>query len=582
MDIFSFITLFGGLAFFLYGMTVMSGSLEKLAGGKLEHMLKKLTSNKLKALALGAGITIAIQSSSAMTVMLVGLVNSGIMELSQTVGLIMGSNIGTTLTAWILSLAGIEGELFWMKMLKPENFSLLFALAGAAMIMISKKQKQKDIGAIFVGFAILMYGMKLMSNAVAPLAEIPEFGNILLVFQNPLLGVLLGALLTAVIQSSAASVGILMVLANTGSISFGMGIPIIMGQNIGTCVTALLSSLGANKNGKRVAVIHISFNLIGTAVCLSALLLVDALVHLEFLNSAMSGFSIAVTHSVFNILTTMILLPLAGVLEKMAYAVVKGETAQESIAVIDENLFNTPSLAISKCEDLTVNMAFISYSATLTALSLLSEFNPKAVKEVLEAEDQIDGYEDKLGGYLVRLSAKNLTEADSSKASELLRNIGDLERIGDHAVNILESAQEMQAKNVQFSPEGQKEVRILSEALDEVLNLTTNAFATDDMALAMRVEPLEQVIDDLVFEVRKNHIHRLQSGICTIELGFILSDILTNMERISDHCSNIATTLIETGRGVYPIHSAQDTLKLIGREEFEKDHQFFKEKYRLH
>jgi len=581
MDVFSFITLFGGLAFFLYGMTVMSASLEKLAGSKLEKFLKKMTASKLNGLLLGMGITIAIQSSSAMTVMLVGLVNSGIMELGQTIGVIMGSNIGTTLTAWILSLSGIESDLVWMRMLKPENFSLVFAFIGAAMIMMAKSRKRKDIGSILVGFAILMYGMKLMSNAVSPLADMPEFASILLAFENPLLGVLVGAVFTGIIQSSAASVGVLMSLTLTGDITYGMGIPIIMGQNIGTCVTALLSSLGANKNGKRVAVVHIAFNLIGTAICLTVLMLVNMVWSLPILDEGMNPVGVAAAHSIFNITTTIVLLPMAKLLEKIAYRVIKGETERHDQIHIDENLFATPSVAISECMNYTVNMAYVAYSMVMTAVELVTKYTQKGSDEVMAAEDQLDMSEDKLGSYLVKLSARDLTEADSLRSSELLRDIGDLERIGDHAVNIMESAQEMQDKSVAFSPAGHKELGILTAALEEVLQVTVNAFATNDSALALKVEPLEQVVDELVFDIRKNHIQRLQSGICTIELGFILSDLLTNLERISDHCSNIASTIVEGERNGFANHAYSKHSKQIQSEEFEVDFRFFKEKYSL-
>ncbi len=584
MDIFSIITLFGGLAFFLYGMTVMSSSLEKLAGSKLEVFLKKMTASKLNSLLLGAGITIAIQSSSAMTVMLVGLVNSGIMELGQTIGLIMGSNIGTTLTAWILSLSGIQSDVIWMRLLKPENFSLIFAFVGAAMIMLAKTKKRKDIGTIFVGFAVLMYGMKLMGNAVAPLAEMPEFASILVAFENPLLGVLVGAVFTGIIQSSAASVGVLQALSLTGNITYGMGIPIIMGQNIGTCVTALLSSLGSNRNGKRVAVVHIAFNLIGTFACLIVLMLVNAFWHIPILAEAMSPFGVAVAHTIFNVVTTLMLLPMSRFLEKIAYRMIKDEPGSESSKEqihIDENLFATPSMVISECMNYTVNMAFIAYDSVNKAVNLVRNYSQKGMEEVLEAEDQLDLYEDKLGSYLVRLSAYDLTDADSRRISDILRDIGDLERVGDHAVNIMESAQEMQDKSASFSQEGQKELGILTAALDEVLQVTVNAFATNDAAMALKVEPLEQVVDDLVFDIRKNHIQRLQAGVCTIELGFILSDLLTNLERISDHCSNIAQTIVESEHGGLYTNGYRHHVKMGGGEEFESDFQYFKEKYKL-
>lgn len=581
MDIFSVLTLLGGLAFFLYGMTVMSNGLEKLAGSKLEKILKKMTSSRLSGLLLGMGITMAIQSSSAMTVMLVGLVNSGIMELGQTIGVIMGSNIGTTFTAWILALAGIESDVVWIKMLKPENFSLIFAFVGAGLIMMAKTKKNKDIGSIMIGFAILMYGMKLMSQAVKPLQDVPEFASILTAFENPLLGVLVGALFTATIQSSSASVGVLQALSLTGNITYGMGIPIIMGQNIGTCITALLSSLGVNKNGKRVAVVHIAFNLIGTAVSLAILMIANTIWNFALYDESMNPLGIAIAHSIFNIVTTLMLLPLAKMLEAIAYRVIKGDMAEKPQILIDENLFATPSVAISECLNYTVNMAYIAYSAVLKAMGLITNYSLQGSEEVMEAEDQLDLYEDRLGSYLVQLSGRDLSEPDSRKAAELLRDIGDFERIGDHAVNILESAQEMQDKGVTFSAEGQTEVAILSAAVEEVLQMTVNAFATHDTALAVRVEPLEQVVDELVFEIRKNHIQRLQSGVCTIELGFILSDLLTNLERISDHCSNIASTIVEGEKGSFASHDYAMNLKLVGSEEYDADFRLFKEKFSL-
>lgn len=581
MDIFSFIMLLGGLAFFLYGMTVLSSGLEKLAGEKLEKILKKMTSSKLNALLLGTGITIAIQSSSAMTVMLVGLVNSGIMELGQSIGLILGSNIGTTLTAWILALAGIDSDVIWLQFLKPENFSLVFALVGAVMIMMSKSRKRKDIGSIFVGFAVLLYGMKLMSDAVSPLADMPEFASILTAFENPLLGVLVGAIFTGIIQSSAASVGVLQALSITGNITYGMGIPIIMGQNIGTCVTALLSSIGANRSGRRVAVIHLTFNIVGTVVGLCALMLGKILINPVFLDTAMTPFGIALSHTIFNVVATILFLPFFKQLESFAYKMVKGEDEKKELLMIDENLFATPSLAISECANLTVNMAYIAFGSVMTAMGLIRDYSKRSAEEVTEQEEQLDTYEGKLGEYLVHLSSMDLTEADSRRAASLLRCIGDLERIGDHAINIMESAQEMQDKKTSFSPEGQKEVGIIFEALEEVLGMTVNAFATNDVELALRVEPLEEVIDELVFDIRKNHINRLQTGGCTIELGFILSDLLTNLERISDHCLNIAMTIVDTDKTGVSFHELKKDMVVGGSEAFDHDFQYFKEKYSL-
>ncbi len=577
MDIFGIITFFGGLAFFIYGMAVMSGGLEKLSGSKLEKLLRKMTARPLHALMLGAGITAAVQSSSATTVMLVGLVNSGIMDLGQSIGIIMGSNIGTTMTAWILSLAGIESDVIWMKLLKPANFSLIFAFVGAVMFMLAKTKKRKDIGTILIGFAVLMYGMKLMSSAVKPLADIPEFSNILTAFENPILGVVVGALFTALIQSSSASVGVLQALSLTGGITYGMGIPIIMGQNIGTCITALLSSLGANKNGKRVAVVHIVFNLIGATLGLIALMIATWVFRVALLDQALSPFAIAVVHSIFNVATTFMLLPMVKVLEKIAYRVVKGDAGPKEAVHIDENLFATPGVAIAECSNYTVNMAFIAYSAVSKAMKLIPNYNKKEYEEIMDAEDQLDLYEDKLGSYLVQLSSKDIMEKESHKLSQLLRGIGDYERIGDHAVNLLEAAQEIQDKKIAFSKEGQQELNSLFSAIEEVMDMTVNSFATQDIQLAKKVEPLEQVVDELVFDIRKNHIQRLQAGSCTIELGFILTDILTNLERISDHCSNIACTLIESENNSVALH-AYPNLK---SNEFDKYFREYKEKYSI-
>ncbi|MEG2000023.1 MAG: Na/Pi cotransporter family protein [Evtepia sp.] len=579
MDIFSIIALIGGLTFFLYGMSVLSTGLEKLAGGKLERALKKMTSNPWKSLFLGAGITIAIQSSSAMTVMLVGLVNSGIMQLGQTIGVIMGSNIGTTLTAWILSLSGIQSENIWMNLLKPINFSPIIALIGILMMMVSKKKHRRDIGTIFVGFAILMYGMTMMSDAVSPLADMPEFASLLTAFKNPLLGVLVGAAFTGIIQSSAASVSVLQALSMTGSITYGMAIPIIMGQNIGTCVTALLSSVGANKNGKRVAVVHIAFNLIGTITFLVILLVADAIFHFTLADAAINPVGIAAAHSIFNIATTALLLPFGKMLEKIAYTMIKGEADTKIPALMDERLFATPSVAMSECGSLTIRMAATAKDAVITAMGLVHAYDQKNADDVMAAEDSLDLYEDELGSYLVKLSGRDLSEDDSRKSSELLRNIGDFERIGDHAVNILESAQEMQDKGVNFSPDGQREVAVLTSAITEIITMMVSAFSHADVELARKIEPLEQVVDDLVFEIRKNHIHRLQTGICTIELGFILSDLLTNLERISDHCSNIAAAIIETERNNYSVHDYVNQIKFSGDALYESEFTRYKEKY---
>ena len=546
MDIFSLFTLCGGLAFFLYGMTTMSKSLEKMAGGKLERLLKPMTSNPLKSLPLGAGITIAIQSSSAMTVMLVGLVNSGVMELGQTIGVIMGSNIGTTLTAWILSLAGIESESVFVNLLKPESFSPVVALVGIILIMGSKKQKRRDIGRILVGFSILMYGMELMKDAVSPLADMPGFSSLLTAFNNPLLGVLVGAVFTGVIQSSAASVGILQALAMTGSITYGMAVPIIMGQNIGTCVTALISSIGVNRNAKRVSVIHISFNVIGTVVGLILFYGGNLLFHFPFMNSAVGAVGIAFCHTVFNVFTTLLLLPFSRQLEKLARRTIKAEDKSEQFAFLDPLLLRTPGVAISECVSMTNRMGAVAHENLLDAVWQLSDYQEARETLITENEDKLDIYEDRLGDYLVKISQHGVSMSDIRTVSRLLHAIGDFERIGDHALNLQESARELHEKDLHFSDAAKEELEVLLAALNDIMALAFDSFAANDPMAAREVEPLEETIDQLIEEIKVRHVHRLQTGECTIQLGFVLNDLLTNFERVSDHCSNIAVCVIES------------------------------------
>ena len=545
MDIFSVFTLCGGLAFFLYGMTTMSKRLEKMAGGRLEQMLKRMTASPLKSLLLGAGITIAIQSSSAMTVMLVGLVNSGVMELGQTIGVIMGSNIGTTLTAWILAMTGIESENVFVNLLKPENFSPLLALAGIILIMGSKKQRRRDMGRIMVGFSILMYGMELMKQAVSPLADMPEFSSLLTAFNNPLLGVLVGAVFTGVIQSSAASVGILQALALTGSITYGIAIPVIMGQNIGTCVTALISSIGVNRNARRVAVIHISFNIIGSAVCLLLFYGGDILFHFQFLNYTVGALGIAACHTIFNVFTTLMLLPFSRQLEKLARAVIRGENKAEEFAFLDPLLLHTPSVAISECVAMSNRMGEVARENVHLALCQLSDYSNARESEILANEDKLDICEDRLGSYLVQISQHGVSMNDIRTVSRLLHAIGDFERIGDHALNLQESAQELHEKELHFSEPANEELQVLLAAMDEIMEKAFGSFQQDSAAMAVEVEPLEETIDRLIEEIRMQHIRRLQTGACTIQLGFVFNDLLTNLERVSDHCSNIAVSIIE-------------------------------------
>ncbi len=584
MDIiFSIFTLMGGLAFFLFGMHEMSSGLEKMAGSSLERTLRKMTSNPFKSLLLGAGITIAIQSSSAMTVMLVGLVNSGIMQLSQTVGVIMGSNVGTTLTAWILSTSGIEGDSFFVQMLKPESFSPIVALIGVMFIMMSKNSKRKDMGNIFIGFAVLMTGMTLMKDSVAPLADMPEFSSILTAFENPIIGVLIGAVFTGIIQSSAASVGILQALALTGEITYGMAIPIIMGQNIGTCVTALISSIGVNKSARRVSIVHISFNLIGTTVFLILYYLSEAFIGFPFIDDSIGAVGIAVCHSIFNIATTVMLLPFSKQLVSIAEFVIKDKADDKEVKPIflDERLLKTPSVAVYECRNQTIKMAELAEGTVLDAISLVNKYDAKLDEAVVQNEDKLDKFEDNLGTYLVKLSSKELSEVDSRQISQLLHNIGDFERLGDHAVNLLKTAREINDKGIAFSEQATRELKVLTAAITEIMNITINAFSTSDLDKASYVEPLEQVIDELIATIKSNHIIRLQHGNCTIELGFVLSDLLTNYERISDHCSNIAVAQIEVSQNCFDTHEYLNSIKTMDNQNFKLRFNQYREKYNL-
>lgn len=582
MDLFDLILLFGGLAFFLYGMTVLSSGLEKMAGGKLEQVLKRMTSSKLKSLALGAGITFAIQSSSAMTVMLVGLVNSGVMNLGQSIGVIMGSNIGTTLKAWLFSLSGIENDNnILLQMLKPDNFSLVFALVGVVLLMMPKKQKRQDIAAILLGFAVLMYGMKMMGDSVSGLENSQGLKDLLLTFaNNPILGVVAGAVVTSVIQSSSASVGILIALAANTPISIGAALPIIMGQNIGTCVTALISSIGVNKNAKRVAVVHVAFNIIGTILFLLAFYALDGIFDFAFVDSNISTFGVATIHTVFNVITTIILMPFTKMLEKIARFVVKDKAEDEEFAFIDERLLKTPSVAISECYQKTIQMADMANETMHLALGLLDKYDENDIELIREKEALIDKYEDKLGTSLVRLSGMGVSEVDGRKVSKLLHTIGDFERVGDHAVNLMKVAGEIHEKGLEFSKSAMVDIDVLKNALRDILDLTMNAFARDDVEGAKLVEPLEQVIDRLINKVKQKHIERLQRGTCTIEMGFVLSDLLNNIERVSDHCSNIAVTMIEINNNSYETHEYLDEIK-VEDESFKENYKQFKEKYAI-
>ncbi len=581
MSVFNIITLLGGLALFLFGMSVMSNALEKTAGGKLEKILQKMTDKPIKALLLGAAITATIQSSSAVTVMLVGLVNSGIMQLGQSVGVIMGSNIGTTITAWILSLAGIESDNFFVSLLKPSSFSPIIAFIGIIMMMTSKKTRSKDIGSICMGFAVLMFGMELMSDSMAPLAEMEEFRNIMVMFNNPLLGLIVGIVMTAVIQSSSATVGILQALSLTGGLSYGMAIPLIMGQNIGTCVTALISSVGVSKNAKRVAVIHIYFNLIGTAVLLSLFYGFNAFLDFPFVEKAIAPAGIAIVHSIFNVATTIILFPFGKQLEKLAVKTVKDKEAENKSEFLDDRLLNSPSLAISECRNYTVKMAQLAKNSLLDSISIIGNYNSKTADKIVENEQALDDYEDKLGTFLVKISSRELTKEDSNTVSTLLHCIGDFERIGDHALNMVKTAKEISDKSISFSSEANAEILVATEAIKQILDITVKAFENNDAELALDVEPLEQVIDALLSEIKNRHISRLTGGNCTIELGFVLSDLLTNYERVSDHCSNIAVSLIQISHSVFDTHEYLNDYKTSGGERFTTAFENYKKQYIL-
>ena len=585
MSIIDFITLIGGVAFFLYGMTVMSNGLEKMSGGKLEATLKKMTSNVFKSLALGAGITIAMQSSSAMTVMLVGLVNSGIMNLRQTVGLIMGSNIGTTLTAFLTSLIGVEssGDGFnAMDLMKPANFSLMFALVGVLFVM-GKDKKRRDIGNIIVGFAVLMCGMGLMGDSVSALKDDPEFAKLLTVFQNPIFGVIIGAVITGIIQSSAASVAILQTLVGPGSgFTYGMAIPIIMGQNIGTCVTALISSIGVNRNAKRVAVVHISFNIIGTVLGLIVLYSLNAIFSLAFMAWEIDALGIAICHLTFNLFATLVLLPFQNALVKLANKIIRDkEGVTEKVQLLDERLLATPAIAISECRNITVRMSGIVKEALIDSLEVLNGYDTALAERVVEDEGVVDKYEDKLGTYLVKLSSDDITVRDSQNVSTMLHCIGNFERISDHAVEIVKTAEELNDKKLKFSSDAQKEVAIAEAALREIIDITFTAFENGDTSLARKVEPLEQVIDSITASMRSNHISRLQAGNCTIELGFILNDLINCFERVSDHCSNIAVALIEVAEGEFATHKYLNNVKSGNDEQFKKDYESYSDKYAI-
>lgn len=587
MDFFSILTLLGGLAMFLYGMQVMGDGLAKVSGGKLEQILENLTSSPIKAVLLGAGVTAVIQSSSATTVMVVGFVNSGIMTLKQAVGVIMGANIGTTITSWILSLAGIESENFFIQLLKPTSFAPILAMIGVVCLMFLKEQKKKDIGVILLGFSVLMFGMDTMSAAVKPLADVPEFTSLLLKFSNPILGIIAGTVLTAVIQSSSASVGILQALCLTGAVPFGSALPIIMGQNIGTCVTALLSAIGAKKNAKRAAMMHLYFNLIGTIVFMSVFYLINSFVHFGFLEEAASPAGIAIMHSAFNIIATVVWLPFSGLLVKLACLTIRDKeeavvsAEDQEFMILESRFLEKPAFAVEQGRTAARRMAEDCHQAFTMAVQLIDHYQETGVEKVEKMESKVDRYEDELGTYLVKLSHKDLSERDSHSLSMMLHCIGDFERISDHAVNIMESAQELHSKGLSFSEKATQELRIITSAVEEILQTALSVFTEQDVKKAASIEPLEEVVDELSQELKRRHVQRLRKGTCTIEMGFILSDITTSLERIADHCSNIGVCVTQVREDLYDTHSHLDEMKNEPDANFYRNLEEVREKYLL-
>ena len=589
MDIFSVLTMVGGLALFLYGMDVLGDGLKKVSGGKLEIILEKLTSNKLMAILLGAGVTAVIQSSSATTVMVIGFVNSGIMKLSQAVGVILGANVGTTVTAWLLSLTGLEGSSLVLQLLKPSSFSPILAIVAVIILSMSKKGKYKDVATIMIGFAVLMIGMDTMSNAVKPLAEIPEFTNILLMFSNPVLGMLIGLVLTAIMQSSSASIGILQAMCVSGAVSYSTGIPIIMGQNIGDCVAALLSSASAGRMAKRAAFVNLYYKFIKAAVFMAVFYTLNAFLHFAFLGKPASALGVAVIHTAFNVVSVILIYPFTQVLEKLVYLTIPKSDAENQaqeavgreIQILDSRFLSRPGLALEHCKNAAIDMANLARESLFLSIQLLEAFDKKAADKVIELEELVDNYEDELGSYLVKLSSKHLTEKDSQEISVLLHSIGDFERISDHAINIMESAEEMHEKKLYFSRKAEEELKIFTEAIRDIVNTTVQVFQQEDLKLAAMVEPMEETVDNLNSEIKKRHVKRLRKGKCTIEMGFVLSDITTNYERVSDHCSNIALCLLQLNEENFGTHGFQDSMSVRDNAAFTAEVNRLKEHYQL-
>ena len=580
MDIFSILNLIGGLSLFLFGMSLMGQALERRAGNRLKVLLGKLTTNRITGLTTGLCVTAVIQSSSATTVMVVGFVNSGLMTLRQAINVIMGANVGTTVTAWILSLSGISSDNVFVKLLKPSSFTPILALIGIILYMFTKESKKRDTGMILLGFATLMFGMEAMSGAVSGLRDLPEFQNMFVAFTNPVLGVLAGAILTAIIQSSSASVGILQALASTGAVTYGAAIPIIMGQNIGTCITAIISAVGANKNAKRAALVHLSFNVIGTVVWLSIFCIVKAVAVPAILGESASLMGIAVCHSAFNILCTMLMLPLAGMLEKMVKKMIPDNEVIEQTEELDSRLLGSPSLALERCGQVLDSMAGIAVAALKDSIGSITRYDEETALRIREAEEKTDHLEDILGTYLVKLTSTQLGENESAKATEYMKVIGDYERIADHAVNILESAEELVQKGIVFSDQAQKEYNLISDAVEDILDLSHRAFKDTDLKAARKTEPLEQIVDELKETLRTRHILRLQKGECSVDAGFVWSDLLTNLERVADHCSNISGCVLDTAGHTMNIHQNQRLLRNSG-EDFGQELQELRVKYKI-
>jgi phosphate:Na+ symporter len=587
-DFFDLLKMIGGLALFLYGMHMLSEGLEKISGGKLERILEKMTDSRWKAVLLGAGVTAVIQSSSATTVMVVGFVNSGIMKLSQAIGVIMGANVGTTITSWLLSLTGLEGDSFLLKLIKPTSFSPVLAIIGVVFIVFLKNAKKRDIGGILVGFAILMTGMNTMSDAMKPLSENPTFTGLFTMFANPFLGLIVGALLTAVIQSSSASVGILQALCATGKVTYASAVPIILGQNIGTCVTAMMSGVGAGKNAKRAATIHLMFNVIGVAVFMAVFYTINFVMPFAFLGESANSAGIALVHTCFNILATLVLLPFANQLERLSFILIKPDDDEnarkeedEIFARLDERLLATPSFALEQTSACVLKMADLVEEAVNEAMTVILDYDKQTVKRIEQREKLIDRYDDEVSGYLVKLSARNLTESDTMKLNQMLHGIGDLERIADHAMNLGELARSMNKKEQHFSSKAAEELRTFSRAVTDIVQMSVRMFQEGDLACAKRIEPFEEAIDRLQKDMKKRHTKRLKKGKCTAEMGFVLSDITNNYERIADHCSNLAIGVMQLYENDTYAHEYVDSLTKDEGSEFDVLYQQYLAKYRI-